>query len=125
MISDDKYIEIVKRNYSRRKKTGVFILVLAITMTIFMFYGVNTLQEDNNSLVQSLIPKNTGHTYTETDYYLTKSVNALTEAFSTKIGIFIGSTAVTITLMFIESLMLLFGGRKEYLLIKYYEQSKK
>jgi len=124
MISDEKYIENVKRNYIRRKKTGLFILALALIMSAFLYYGVEQARKNNNELVQSLIPKNIGYTYTKTDYELMRSITTLADVFGTKIGMFMGSTSVTIVFLFMESLVLLFGGRKEYLLIKYYEQSK-
>jgi len=124
MISDDKYIENVKRNYARRKKTGIFILALAVIMSAFLYYGAEHARKDNNELVQSLIPKNIGYTYTETDYELVQSISRLADVFGTKIGMFMGATSVTIAFMFIQSLVLLFGSRKDYLLIKYYDQSK-
>lgn len=124
MISDEKYIENVRRNYARRKKTGLLILALAVIMSVFLYYAVEQSRKDNNSLVQSLIPKNIGYTYTETDYELVQSITTLADVFGTKIGMFMGTTSVTIGLMFLQSLVLLFGCRKDYLLIKYYEQSK-
>ena len=124
MISDEKYIENVKRNYARRKKIGLFILALAVIMSAFLYYGAEHARKDNNELVQSLIPKNIGYTYTETDYELVQSITTLADVFGTKIGMFMGTTSVTIAFMFIQSLVLLFGSRKDYLLIKYYEQSK-
>jgi hypothetical protein len=123
-MTDDEYIEKVKRNYSYRKIIAIISLVIAALFGGLSYYAVEISQEKNNKLIKSILPTQIGEPNTKIDIQTIEAAVDLAQTTGNKTGRLIGTSTITTGLLIGYALALLFGGRKERLLIKCHEQSK-
>ena len=123
-MTDDEYIEKVKRNYSYRKIIAIISLVIAALFGGLSYYAAEISQEKNSELIKSILPTQIGAPNTEVDIQTIEAAVDLAQTTGNKTGRLVGTSNITIGVLIGYALALLFGGRKERLLIKYYEQSK-
>ena len=124
MKSDDQYLARVKENYSKRKKRAFYILLFAFAYLIFTIYATNELQVQLATLKELAQPFIPSIPATDAEISLSAISIEIIQGISTKLGIFVGTAAAFFGIAISQAIYLLFGGRKERLLIKYYEQSK-
>jgi len=125
MKTDDQYLEAVIKNYTNRKKRAAFGIIFAISYGIFSYYLFNMTHEQITTIEEMVLMTKPGIPITETEIKLANTSVKLVEILGIKLGSFLGFSAAFITISITQSLVLLFGGRKERLLIKYYKYYEK
>lgn len=124
MQSNEDYIKTIKRTHARRKKNGYTGLVLSLIVGVGIYFMYGYIQQEARKEVETISSYIAG---TQMDETTVKNIHYAThyaQEYGSAIGLFIGILSASTLMSFIQSLILIFGGRKESLLIKYYEQSK-
>ncbi len=124
MQSNDDYINTIKRTHASRKKNGYTGLVLSVIMGMSAYFMYGYFQEEARKEIETISSYIAG---TQMDETTVKNIHYATkyaQEYGSSIGLYIGILSASTLISFIQSLILIFGGRKESLLIKYYEQTK-
>ena len=124
MQSDEEYIKTIKRIHAARKKNGYTGLLLSILMGIGAYFMYGYFQEEAGKQIEDISNYIAG---TQMDVETVKNIhyaNHYAQEYGASIGLYIGILSAGTLMSFIQSLILIFGGRKERLLIKYYEHTK-
>ena len=124
MQSNEDYINSIKRTHANRKKNGLTGLLLSIIVGVGLFFSYGYFQQEARKEVVTISSYIAGTQMNETTVKNIHYATNYAQEYGTSIGIFIGILSASTLVSFIQSLILIFGGRKESLLIKYYEQTK-
>lgn len=123
MQSNEEYIKTISRTHASRKKNGYTGLVLSIIVGVGIYFMHGYIQQEARKEVETISSYIAG---TQMDETTVKNIHYATnyaQEYGSAIGLFIGVLSASTLMSFIQSLILIFGGRKESLLIKYYEQT--
>jgi len=120
-LTDDEYIEKIRKSYKSRKKTITILVATAVIITIPLLYFYSQLQTQINIYIANL---------NSMDQNVTDSALKETdEIINYYIGFLIGSTftglVVVVSSAFAYALNYHLNSRKHSLLLKYYDLSKK
>ena len=125
MKTDEEYINHIKRQYQKRKITGallIFVSTLIFTLTYLTYVKSN---ESNYLILDTLQLQHEGDIVRLKDIDNNKYTSTLAYTLGIKTGVLIGSVTILNVVIISQTIIMLFGMRKERLLIKYYELSKK
>ncbi len=124
MKTDEEYINTLNIRYQKRKQAGVlliFVTLLLIAMTYLTFTKTN---ESSQLIIETLQFQLEGEVVKAQDIKDVQATNKLAHALGIKTGVLLGSSVTLIGIFIGQTVIMLFGMRKERLLIKYYELSK-
>ena len=124
MQSNEEYITTLKRTHASRKKNGYTGLVLSVIVGLGIYFMYGYFQQEARKEVETISSYIAGMQMDETTVKNIHYATNYAQEYGTAIGLFIGILSASTLMSFIQSLILILGGRKESLLIKYYEQSK-
>lgn len=120
-LSDKQYIEKIIKDEASRKRTLIFIVSLAILMLIPIIYYTSTIYGELQLLLSNL--------HSNSELKIDSALKASDEKGSFYIGF---GTGCAITAGYFAAISMLghalgyyLSGRKDRMLIKYYEQSNK
>ena len=124
MKTDEEYIRRIRQQYKRRKLAGGVLTLATILIGILTYLTYTKLNASTSLILETLQLQHVGDTVSLQDIEDVITNNKIAQSLSVKTGVIIGS-AVTFIGFFIGYIfVLLFGMRKEQLLIKYYDKSK-
>ncbi len=124
MQSNEDYINTIKRIHFNRKRNGYIGLVLSVIVGIGIYFSHGYFQKEARNGVVTISSYIAGTQMTETTVKNIHYATDYAQEYGSAIGLYIGILSAGTLMSFIQSLILIFGGRKESLLIKYYEQTK-
>jgi len=124
MLSDDAYIERIKRNYNRRHKLAIFSIISALCLGGFALYIHQILMHDTDEILKPLNVLNTGHATTDSDIEFIESTKKLAVTLGNKNGVFLGSASASVGFLLAIGIYQFIGSRRDKLLIKYYVKAK-
>ena len=121
MYTDEQYIQFVKKHQSRRKVYSIFSFVLGCGLLIYLHYFL-TLPENFNSNVFGIeYMLLEGKEITKTEINSIKSIFESSQIIYTNYGLVMGGAYLAAFNLIVYAIYSFFGGRKEKLLIKLYE----
>ena len=124
MITDEEYIQNIKRQYNRRKKAGALLLFVTVLISALTYLAYSKSNESAYLIVETLQLLHEGDIVRKKDINNIISTNNIANNLGVKTGVLLGSGCIFISIFISYALLMLFGMRKERLLIEYYERTK-
>jgi len=125
MKTDDEYIQKIRRQYKRRKKIGILSIFSTLFLCMVTYTAFTKSNDSTLVILEALQILHIGDTVKISHIENVNLTNSLANTRGISTGILLGSAITIITVFFSQIIILFFGMRKEKLLIKYYELSKK
>ncbi len=125
MKTDEEYINTIKLRYKKRKKAGVSLIFLTLFLIAMTYLAYTKTNESSQLILETLQFQKEGETVKAQDIKDIHFTNKLAHALGIKAGALLGSSVTLIGVFISQTIIMLFGMRKERLLIKYYDLSKK
>ncbi len=124
MYSDEKYIESIRKNYAKRKIHAVILVVISFGLSLYVYSLTEYPSKLNSTILDIDYLFIEGEKITMQEIKSVKSHLELSEILYTYYGMVMGAFALIVLNTLGYAIYLVFGSRKERLLIKLYENKK-
>lgn len=122
-MTDEEFIIKLKKDYSKRKTKGVIGLIFVILFGAFSYLGFSDLNEIDTALLELDSFLEAGRKLDPIEIELIQSQINLAHSLGNQNGFLLGKSATFTGGGITFCLFYIFGGRKERLLIEYYEKT--
>ncbi len=124
--TDEQYIESILKKHNRRNKEAIFYAVLGVVFGVigyfFYLYISEKLVDFASSISSSLLVE--GLQITKEEIKLIDLSNKISWVKGVEIGVLLGSISIVSGSLFAYALHLVFGSRKERIIIELYRKTK-
>jgi len=124
MKTDETYIENIRLQYKKRKRTGTLLIFVTLALCVLTYVSIKKTNESSFLILDTLQLQQEGNIVTLNDIKNVKFSNELAHSMGMKAGVLLSMGVIFITIFFCYAYILFFGMHKERLLIKYYDKSK-
>ncbi|EON90538.1 hypothetical protein MARLIPOL_18253 [Marinobacter lipolyticus SM19] len=122
-MTDEQYIEIIKKKHANRKLSGSLGLLVVVAVATWVYFAFNDLNQRAADMAEVGVFLTEGERVTQVQISGVETLISLAHSTGTENGAFLGQFMAFAGLFAVYFLVQIFGGRKERLLLEYYEKS--
>jgi len=122
-MTDDQYIEFIRKKYQKRRLSGSIGLLIVFAMAIWGYFAFSDLSQEATDLTGVEIFLTEGEPVSQVQISGVETLVGLKHSLGVKNGVFFGQLATFLGLFAVFFLAQIFGGRKDRLLLEYYDKS--
>ncbi|WP_144777382.1 hypothetical protein [Marinobacter maritimus] len=122
-MTDDQYIDRIRKYHARRKVIGVVGIVISLIVAVASYLGHQALQNSVDERLEARMFLAEGRLVEKSDISNIESLLDISHALGVRNGSLLAQSLTGAGVLCVFCIFYVFGGRKERLLLRYYDQA--